>query len=47
MLNQLNQYILQGNNPFKINTIQNEIQNKKTTSTILETLKNIKGVFLC
>ena len=28
MLNQLNQYILQGKNPFRINTIQNQIENQ-------------------
>ena len=28
MLNQLNQYILQGKNPFRINTIQNKIENQ-------------------
>ena len=49
MLNQLNQYILQGKNPFRINTIQNQIENQdieknkdnEFQNTGKETLKKI------
>ena len=56
MLNQLNQYILQGKNPFRINTIQNQIENQDIEKNkdneyqntgneiIKEKLKNIKYI---
>lgn len=56
MLNQLNQYILQGKNPFRINTIQNQIENQDIEKNrdseyqntgneiIREKLKNIKYI---
>ena len=44
ILNQLNQYILQGKNPFRTNTIQDEIENQNTTYAIQKTLKNIKYI---
>ena len=56
MLNQLNGYILQGKNPFRINTIQNQIENQDIEKNkdneyqntgneiIKEKLKNIKYI---
>lgn len=50
MLNQLNQYILQEKNPFRINTIQEEIKKQSKNieeerkSTIQQELKNIKYI---
>ena len=43
MLNQLNQYILQGKNPFRTNTIQEKIENQEKP-TVQQELKNIKYI---
>ena len=43
MLNQLDQYILQGKNPFRTNTIQEKIENQEK-STVQQELKNIKYI---
>ena len=43
MLNQLDQYILQGKNPFRKNTIQEKIENQEKP-TVQQELKNIKYI---